>query len=98
MFTIYEHFGDFVKCVFTILLQIQQENNFSPASKHGQAEVRRSLGICLYDCFIYRSNFVFGERLETRRCLGFGLKTVNSQGYSELREPIKTRENFYLLI
>ena len=25
-------------------------------------------------------------------------KTVNSQGYSELREPIKTRENWYPLI
>ena len=25
-------------------------------------------------------------------------KTVNSQGYSELREPIKTHENCYLLI
>jgi len=25
-------------------------------------------------------------------------KTVNSQGYSELREPIKTRENCYPLI
>ena len=29
LFTIYKHFGDFVECVFTILLQIQQENNFS---------------------------------------------------------------------
>ena len=30
MFTIYEHFGDFVKCAVTILLQIWQENNFLP--------------------------------------------------------------------
>ena len=30
LFTIYEHFEDFVKCVFTILLQIQDENNFLP--------------------------------------------------------------------
>ena len=28
----------------------------------------------------------------------FVRKTVNIQGYSELREPIKTRENCYLLI
>ena len=58
-FTIYKHSGDFFKCIFTILLQIQHENNFLPTSKHRQAKVRRFLGICLYDCFIYRSNFVF---------------------------------------
>ena len=87
-----KHSGDFFKCIFTILLQIQHENNFLPTSKHRQAKVRRFLGICLYDCFIYRSNFVFRKCLETRRHLGSGRKTVNSQGYSELREPIKTRE------
>ena len=74
-----------------ILLQIQQENNFLPTSKHPQAKVRRFLGICLYDCFIYCSKFVFQKCLEPRRHLGSGRKTVNSQGYSELREPIKTR-------
>ena len=26
----YKHFGDFVKCIFMILLQIQHENNFLP--------------------------------------------------------------------
>ena len=42
---------------FTILLQILQENNFLSTSKHlKQVEVRRFLGICLYDCSIYRSN------------------------------------------
>ena len=30
---IYKHFGDFVKCFFTILLQIQYENNFLLTSK-----------------------------------------------------------------
>ena len=39
-----------------ILLQIRQENNFLPTSKHLQAKVRLFLGICLYECFIYRSN------------------------------------------
>ena len=34
LFTIYKHFGDFVKCIFTILLQIQHENNFLSTSKH----------------------------------------------------------------
>ena len=153
LFTIYKHFGDFVKCILMILLQIQHEKNFLPTSKHRQAKVRRFLGICLNDCFIYCSNFVFRKCLETRRHLGrdpfnqnfrkfrsktrwissvqpekfrkkwstfwgvplfpvgpvwilvewiaplgSGSKTVNSQGYYELREPIKTRENFYSLI
>ena len=71
-----------------ILLQIQLENNFLPTSKHPQAKVRHFLGICFYECFIYRSN----KCLETRCHLGFGGKTVNSQGYSQLREPIKTCE------
>ena len=30
LFTFYKNVGDFVKCVITILLQIQQENNFLP--------------------------------------------------------------------
>ena len=84
LFTIYKHFGGFVKCIFTILLQIKQENNFLPTSKHLQVEVRRFLGICLNDCFIYRSNFVIRKFLERRRHLSFGRKTANSQGYSEL--------------
>ena len=92
MFTIYKHFGDFVKCIFTILLQIQHENNFLPTSKHLQAKVRRFLGICLYDCFIYGSNFVFRKCLETRCHLGSGRKTVNSHGYCELWEPIGARK------
>ena len=60
MFTIYKHFGDFVKCIFTILLQIfQHEKDFLPTRKHQQAKVRRFLVICLYDYFIYGSNFIF---------------------------------------
>ena len=30
--TIYKHFGDFVKCISTILFQIRHENNFLPTS------------------------------------------------------------------
>ena len=78
--TIYKHFGEIVKCIFTFLLKIQHDNNFLPTSKHRQAKVRRSLGICLYDCFIYCSNFVFRKCLETRHHLDSGHKTVNSQG------------------
>ena len=56
-----------------ILLQIRQENNFLPTSKHLQAKVRLFHGICLYECFIYRSN----------KChLGSGRKTVHSKGIS----------------
>ena len=80
MFIIYTH----CQVHFTILLQIHHENNFLPTNNHQQAKVRRFLGICLFDCFIYRSNFVFRKCLETRRHLGSGRKTVNSQGYSEL--------------
>ena len=64
----------FVKC---ILLQIQYENDFLPSSQHWQGKVRRFLGICLYECFIYLTNFVFRKCLETRRHLGAGSKTVN---------------------
>ena len=38
------------------------------------------------------------KMLETKRHLHSGRKTVNIQGYSKLREPIKTRENCYSLI
>ena len=39
------------------------------------------------------------ETIAKRRAIFLSVrKTVNSQGYSELREPIKTRENCSLLI
>ena len=49
-------------------------NSFIPTSEHRQGKVRRFFGFCLYDCFIYRSNFVFRKCLETRRHLGSGRK------------------------
>ena len=67
MLTICKHFGGIVKGFFTISLQIQHENNFPPTSKYRQAKGRRFRGICLYDCFIYRSSFVFRKCLESRR-------------------------------
>ena len=85
------HFYDFVANSAWI-------QHFLPTSKHRQAKVRRFLGFCLYEYFIYRSHFVFRQCLETRRHLGSGRKTVNSHRYSELRESIKTRENCYSLI
>ena len=30
----HKHFGDFFGCIFTILLQIQQENNFQTTTRH----------------------------------------------------------------
>ena len=98
LFTIYKHFGDFVKYVFTILLQIQHESNLLPTSKHRQAKVRRLLGICFYECFIYRSNFVFPKMSRSGTPSWLQSQTVNSQGYSELLEPIKIRESCYSLI
>ena len=93
-----QHFGDFVNCILTILLQIQHENNFLPTSKHQQAKDSHFLGLCSYDCFIYCSNFIFWKCLEVRCYLGSGRKTVNSQGCSESREPIKTHRKCYSLI
>ena len=74
------------------------KSNFLPTSKHRQAKVRRFLGICLYECFIYGPSFVSRKCLETRRHLGSGRKTVNSHEYCKLWEAIKTRENCYSLI
>ena len=89
LFTIYKHFGDFVNCIFTILLPVNTD----------KPKFVGFFDICLYDCFIFRSNFVFRKRLESpRRHLGSGRKTANSQGYSELRKPIKKSENCYSLI
>ena len=98
LFTYLQTFRGFVKWFLRLLLQIQHENNFLPTSNHRQAKVRHFSGISLYDCFIYRWNSVFRKCLETRRHLGSGRKTVKSQGYSKLRESIKTRENCYSLI
>ena len=40
-------FREFCQGHFTILLQIQHENNFLATSEHRQAKVRRLLSICL---------------------------------------------------
>ena len=44
-------------------------------------------------------NFFFRETFAKQRAIFLSVrKTVKSQGYSELREPIKTHENCYPLI
>ena len=62
-----------------------------------QAKFCHFLGICWRSCFIYRYNFIFRNCRETRSYFESCPKTVNIQGYSELREPIRTRENFFPL-
>ena len=70
-------FRGFCQVHFTILLQIQHENNFLATSEHRQAKVRRLLSICLYYCYIYQTNFVFRKCPEARRHFDSGRKTVN---------------------
>ena len=74
---VYSCVQGFCQVHFTILLQIQHENNFLATSEHRQAKFRRHLSICLYYCYIYETNFVFRKCLEARRHLGSGRKTVN---------------------
>ena len=64
--TIYKHFGDFVKCIFTILLQIQHENSFLHTSKQWQAKVRRFLGNCLCECFTFIAQISSFENVSKR--------------------------------
>ena len=67
LFTIYKHYVDFVNYIFTIFLEIQHENNFLPTSKHRQAKDSPFLGICLYDCFIYRLSLSLLAPVEKQR-------------------------------
>ena len=94
----FQHFGDFVKCFLRFCYKFSMKIIFYLPVNTGKPKFVAFLVFVLYDCFIYHTNFVFPKCLETRRHLGSGRETVNSQGYSELREPIKTHENCYLLI
>ena len=49
---------------------------------------------CLYNCFIYWTNFVFWKCLESICHLGSGHKTVNSQGYSKLLFSLAQKSGF----
>ena len=83
---------------FKILLQIQQEFFFLSTCKHRQAKCCLFLGICWCSCLILRKNVIFWNYHETRSHFETRPKTVNIQGYSELREPIRRRENYCSLI
>ena len=77
---------------FTILLHIQHENNFLPTSEY-VTEKPKFVAFLVFVCMtaLFIAQISSSEKcLETRRHLGSGRKTVNSQGYSELLEPIKT--------
>ena len=75
----FQTFRGILSSAFYVFVANSAENNFLPISENREAKVHPFLGICLYECFIYRSNFVFRKCLETRRHLGSGRKTVNSQ-------------------
>ena len=67
-------------------------------STYWQAKFCLFLGICWYSCFIYRYNFIFPNCCKMRSHFEFCPKTVNIQGYSESREPIRLHKNYYPLI
>ena len=55
LFTIYKHFGYFIKGIFTILLQIQLKNKFLPTSKQWPAKIVAFLVfVCMAASFIAR--------------------------------------------
>ena len=60
-------------CKFSMKIIFYQPVN---TDKPTEFKKYRLLGICLCDCFIYRSNFVFHKCLEGRRHLGSDRKTV----------------------
>ena len=59
VYIIYKRFGDFVKCMFMILLQVHRMKIIFYLPVNKQAKVRHFLGICLYNFFISHSNFIF---------------------------------------
>ena len=91
-------FRGFCPVHFTILLQIQYENNFLPTSEHRQTKfVAFLVFVCTNASFIIQISS--SENVSKRDAInGSCRKTVNSQGYSKLREPIETRENCCSLI
>ena len=64
---------------FTIVLQIQDGNNFLPTIEYRKAKVRRFLFLVRLLHLWYKFRF---PKI-SRRHLGSGRKTVNSQEYSE---------------
>ena len=95
LLTIYKHFGDFVKCLLRFCCKFSIKIIF-----HLPVGTDKFVAFLLFVCTTtsFIAQISSSENLETRGHLGSGRKTVNSQGYSELREPIKTCKNCYSLI
>ena len=65
---------------FTILLQIQYENNFLPTSEHRQAKVRRFLSICFCMTATFMAQISSSENVSKRDDI---LATVAKQGIAK---------------
>ena len=93
--SIYKHFGDFVKWFLRLLLQIQHENNFLPTGNPDKPKfVAFSAFLCTTASFVAKISSA--KNVSERDAIL--APVANSQEYSELREPVKTRENFFSLI
>ena len=76
------------------MLQIQSENNFLDLPINTN---KPNFVVCMV--FVGAADSFATEKLSQNRMpYWFLSQTVNSQGYSELREPIKMHENCYSLI
>ena len=81
-----------------ILLQIQRENFFYRPVNTDKPNFVSSLVFVGAAASFTAASFIFRNCRETRSHVESRPKTVNIQGYSDLREPIRTRENCYPLI
>ena len=91
-------FWEFFKCILTILLQIQHENNFLPIPVDTDKAklVAFLVFVCTTASFI--AQISCSENVSKRDAILAPVTKqliTNSQGYSELREPVKTREKCY---
>ena len=84
-FTIYEHFEDFVKCVSTILLQIQDENNFLPTRINTVKLKFVAFLVFVSTTASFIAQISSSENFSRQDVVLASVgKTVNGQGYSEL--------------
>ena len=98
LFTIYKHFGDCIKCVLRFCCKFSMQIIFYlPVNTDKPKFVAFLVFFCTNPSLIAQISSS-GKCREARRHLGSGPKIVYSQGYSELRKPIKTREKCYSLM
>ena len=99
LFTIYEHFGDFVKCAFTILLQFQQENTHLPVNTDKLKFVDFQVLVCTTALFIAQiSTFLKISRKGTPSWLRSQKSEQPRKDIPSYGSQLKTRENCYSLI